>query len=81
MAGDRLRIRLHTADRMIVGTRQGSCRGQFPYSGARDGIKKDAIGADELQRVPLDRVMAGGENDAAGGAMVLNRQLYRGCCN
>ena len=41
-------------------------------------IKKDAVGADELEGVPLDRVVARREDDAAGGAVVLDRELRRG---
>jgi hypothetical protein len=79
MAGNRVRIPLHTADRIVSGSWQGipSPRGQFAYPRARGSIKKDAIGPDELERVPFDGIVAGGEDDAAGGPMMLHRELYR----
>ena len=83
MAGNRVRIRLHTADRIVAGSWQGilPARCQFAYPRARYTIKKDAIRADELEGVPFDRIVAGGENDAAGGPMMLDGELYRGSSN
>src|SRR5437870_1182313 len=67
MAGNRVRIRLHTADRIVAGSWQGLPRRQVAYPRARYTIKKDAIGTDELERIPFDGIVAGGQDDAAGG--------------
>ncbi len=81
VAGNRVRIRLHPADRIVFGSWQGIPRRQFAYPRARHTIKKDAIGTDELERVPFDGIVARGEDDAAGGPMMLDGKLDGGCCH
>ena len=81
MPGDCVRICVHTADGGDIGSWQGVARRQLADPRARCDIKKDAIGTHELERVPFDGIVAGGENDAAGGPVVLDRQLYRGSGN
>src|SRR2546425_12155451 len=82
-AENRVRTRHHTADRVVCGSWQGILPPgrQVADPRARSGIKKDAIGADELERVPFDGIVAGGEDDAAGGPMMLYGELYRRRCN
>src|SRR5713101_828744 len=81
VAGNRVRIRLHPADRIVFGSWQGIPRRQFAYARARYAIKKDAIWTDELERVPFDGIVARGEDDAAGGPMMLDGELDGGCCD
>src|SRR5450759_1161764 len=42
------------------------------------GIEKQPGWTNELERVPLDRVVARGDGEAAGGLVALDGQLYRG---
>ena len=81
VAGNRVRIRLDTADRLVARSWEGLPRRQFAYPGPRYPIKKDAIGPDEFESIPFDRIVASRDDDAAGGPVVLHRQLYRGSCN
>src|SRR6266849_5599465 len=41
-------------------------------------IEEDAVRSDELEPIPLDRVVTGGDGDAARGAVMLDGQLDRG---
>src|SRR5690606_41090367 len=42
------------------------------------GREKESVRPDELEGIPLDRVVAGGYRQAACGVMVLHRQLHGG---
>ena len=81
MAGNRVRIHLHGADDVVIRPWQGIPGRQLADPSARCCIKKDAIRADELESVPFDGIVAGGEHDAASSPMMLHRKLYRRCGN
>ena len=74
--GDRLGVLPHLADAVPAGARRALV-GQRAHPLARRGIEEDAVGADELERVPLDRVVARGQDEPGARVMVLDRQLHR----
>src|SRR5207249_5863890 len=53
-------------------------RGQVQDPRAACPVKKDAVGPDELQRVPLDRVVTRRDRDAAARAVVQDGELNGG---
>ncbi len=61
----------------IPGAGQLACR-EVLHPGRAVAIEKDAVGTDELERIPLDRVVARGEHDAPGGTVVQSGELCRG---
>ena len=42
------------------------------------GIEKNSVRPHELQRIPLDGIVAGGQDQTGPGVVVLHRQLHRG---
>ena len=67
----------HHPDPVPARTRRPLLR-QRAHRAPRLGIEEDPVGTDELERVPLDRVVARREDQPRTGVMLLHRELHRG---
>ncbi len=76
VALDRLAVLPDGADAVPGGPRRPGVR-QRPHSRAVGTVEEDPVGADQLQRIPLDGIVTGGEDEACAGVVVLHRQLNR----
>lgn len=72
-----IRIRAEVPKFIPVDVGNPAARGLAHGCGVSRG-EKQAVGSYELERVPLDRVVAGRDREATGGVMMLHRQLNGG---
>ena len=76
MTADRAAVAGHLADGVPPRARR-ALLGQTAHLGTGHGIEKDAIRTNELERVPFDRVVTGGEDQPRPGVVVLDGHLHR----
>ena len=77
MARDRLPIEVDLTEPIPGGIRDPLLH-EGAHLGPLRGTQEEAIGPDELERIPLDRVVTRGDAEAASGMMMLDGELERG---
>ena len=75
---DRVEIRRRFSQRIVAGAPDPAVSRELPHARAGGAIEKDAVGADELEGVPFDGVVARGEHNPARGTVVLHGELDGG---
>jgi hypothetical protein len=71
----RRRVLSHLAEAVPAHSRR-PLLGQRPYPLARLGVQENPVRADELERVPFDRVMTRRQDQTRAGVMMFHRHLH-----